>query len=105
MSEINKILNWLDSELSSFMPLHLMKPPFSREGARKEYDQLRKENEQLKEGIKEGLEFINDTSLWEINSYNTGEIYMRCRFCLADYKYGHNEYCPAKIYIERWKEL
>ena len=69
-----------------------------------ENKKLRKENEQLKEGIKEGLEFINDTSLWEINSYNTGEIYMRCRFCLADYKYGHNEYCPAKIYIERWGE-
>ena len=66
--------------------------------------EAKKELEQLKEGIKEGLEFINDTSLWEISSYNNGEIYIRCRFCLADYKYGHHEDCPAKIYIERWGE-
>ena len=66
---------------------------------------LRKENEQLKEGIKEAVEFINSTHFWEVNSYNTGEYYMRCRCCLNDYKHGgHHKECVVGMWLERWGE-
>ena len=68
-------------------------------------EQTNKENKELKEGIKEAVEFIDSTHFWEVNSYNTGEYYMRCRYCLNDYKHGgHHKECVVGMWLERWGE-
>ena len=73
--------------------------------ALEELAKIIKENEDLKQGIKEAVEFIDSTHFWEVNSYNTGEYYMRCRYCLNDYKHGgHHKECVVGMWLERWGE-